>query len=54
MTMPDKNDTALNLYIPSAVREKLQAIAVKQDRSMSYIVRQAIEEYINKHNERGE
>ena len=53
--MREKNDTALNLYIPTAVRERLEAEAKRRDRSMSYIVRKAILEHLDKQDkERGE
>ena len=52
----EKNRVALNLYIPQSVGDRLRALAEKEERSMSWIVRKAIIEYLDKRvpEERGE
>jgi predicted transcriptional regulator len=41
----DANDRSVTVRIPHAVAEKLQALADADDRSLSYIVRKAMENY---------
>lgn len=38
-----------SLRLDSERRSKLQNIAIKQDRDMAYIIRKAIDEYIERH-----
>jgi predicted transcriptional regulator len=38
-----------SLRLDSQRRSKLQAIAQKQDRDLAYVIRKAIDEYIERH-----
>jgi predicted transcriptional regulator len=40
-----------SLRLDSQRRSKLEAIARKQDRDLAYIIRKAIDEYIERHGE---
>lgn len=40
-----------SLRLDSERRSKLQSIAQKQDRDMAYIIRKAIDEYIERHHD---
>lgn len=41
-----KNEVILSLRIPKALNDKLEEIAKKTDRVKSYLVRKALEEYL--------
>jgi len=41
-----KNQVVLSLRIPKTLNDKLEAITKKTDRAKSYLVRKALEEYL--------
>jgi predicted transcriptional regulator len=43
----DKKTTVFNFRIRQDVKDKLQREALKRDRSASYLIHKAIEEYFN-------
>jgi predicted transcriptional regulator len=47
-SLPDVVDdrTVVTFYVDRSVRERLRAVAVKQDRSMSSLVRKALEDLL--------
>lgn len=46
MTNGEKKDTAISLLLPASMKDGLEEFAKQHDRSVSWVIRKAIERYL--------
>lgn len=50
--MQKKSLIVVTAAVPREQREELERLAVERDRTLSYLIRQAVDDYLREHNER--
>lgn len=49
-----KTETQISFRITNALKDRLEAQAKREDRSVAYVVRKAVEEYLNRREKEAE